>query len=74
MSIPLKELQALARKIPQNERQTVKRFMEFVIERADDTLTAAEASAVDKAKKDMKDGNWVSHSEFCRNNKFFSLV
>ena len=51
MSIPLKELQALARKIPQNERQTVKRFMEFVIERADDTLTAAEASAVDKAKK-----------------------
>ena len=63
MSIPLKELQALARKIPQNERQTVKRLMEFVIERADDTLTAAEASAVDKAKKDMKDGNWVSHSE-----------
>ena len=63
MSIPLKELQALARKIPQNERQTVKRFMEFVIERADDTFTAAEASAVDKAKKDMKDGNWVSHSE-----------
>ncbi len=63
MSIPLKELQALARKIPQNERQTVKRFMEFVIERADDTLTAAEASAVDKAKRDMKDGNWVSHSE-----------
>ena len=63
MSIPLKELQALARKIPQNERQIVKRFMEFVIERADDTLTAAEASAVDKAKKDMKDGNWVSHSE-----------
>ena len=63
MSIPLKELQALARKIPQNERQTVKRFMEFGIERADDTLTAAEASAVDKAKKDMKDGNWVSHSE-----------
>ena len=63
MSIPLKELQALARKIPQNERQTVKRFMEFVIERADDTLTAAEASAVDKAKKDMKDGNWDSHSE-----------
>ena len=63
MSIPLKELQALARKIPQNERQTVKRFMEFVIERADDTLTAAEASAVDKAKKDMKYGNWVSHSE-----------
>ena len=63
MSIPLKELQALARKIPQNERQTVKRFMEFVIERADDTLTAAEASAVDKAKRDMKDGNWVSHVE-----------
>ena len=63
MSIPLKELQALARKIPQNERQTVKRFMEFVIERADDTLTAAEASDVDQAKKDMKDGNWVSHSE-----------
>ena len=63
MSIPLKELQALARKIPQNERQTVKRFMEFVIERADDTLTAAEASAVDKSKRDMKDGNWVSHSE-----------
>lgn len=63
MSIPLKELQALARKIPQNERQTVKRFMEFVIERAEDTLTTAEASAVDKAKKDMTDGNWVSHSE-----------
>ena len=63
MRIPLKELQDLARKIPQNERQTVKRFMEFVIEHADDTLTAAEASAVDKAKKDMKDGNWVSHSE-----------
>ena len=63
MSIPLKELQALARKIPQNERQTVKRFMEFVIERADDSLTAAEASAVDKAKRDMKNGNWVSHSE-----------
>ena len=63
MRIPLKELQDLARKIPQNERQTVKRFMEFVIEHADDTLTATEASAVDKAKKDMKDGNWVSHSE-----------
>ena len=63
MSIPLKELQSLARKIPRNERQTVKRFMEFVIERADDTLTAAEATVVDKARKDMKDGNWVSHSE-----------
>ena len=63
MSVPLKELQELARKIPQNERQTVKRFMEFVIDRADDTLTAAEAVAVDKAKKDMKDGNWVSHVE-----------
>jgi hypothetical protein len=66
MSVPLKELQDLARKIPQNERQTVKRFMEFVIERADDTLTAAEAAVVDKAKKDMKDGNWVSHSEVRR--------
>ena len=63
MSIPLKELQALARKIPQNERQTVKRFMEFVIERADDSLTAAEASAEEKKKRDVKDGNWVSHSE-----------
>ena len=63
MSVPLKELQELARKIPQNERQAVKRFMEFVIDRADDTLTAAEAVAVDKAKKDMKDGNWVSHVE-----------
>ena len=63
MSVPLKELQDLARKIPQNERQAVKRFMEFVIERADDTLTATEAAAIDKAKKDMKDGNWVSHSE-----------
>ncbi len=74
MSVPLKELQDLARKIPQNERQTVKRFMEFVIERADDTLTAAEASAVDKAKKDIKDGNWVSHSEVRKNNKFYSLA
>ena len=37
--------------------RTVKRLS------ADDTLTAAEASAVDKAKRDMKDGNWVSHSE-----------
>ena len=66
MSVPLKELQDLARKIPQNERQAVKRFMEFVIERADDTLTTTEATAVDKAKKDMKDGNWVSHSEVRR--------
>ena len=63
MSVPLKDLHELARKIPQNERQAVKRFMEFVIDRADDTLTAAEAATVDKAKKDMKDGNWVSHSE-----------
>ena len=63
MGVPLKELQELARKIPQNERQAVKRFMEFVIDRADDTLTAAEAAAVDKAKKEMKAGNWVSHSE-----------
>ena len=63
MSVPLKELQELARKIPRKERQAVKRFMEFVIDRADDTLTAAEAVAVDKAKKDMKDGNWVSHVE-----------
>jgi hypothetical protein len=63
MSVPLKELHELARKIPQNERQAVKRFMEFVIDRADDTLTVAEAATVDKAKKDMKDGNWVSHSE-----------
>jgi hypothetical protein len=63
MSVPLKELQELARKIPRNERQAVKRFMEFVIDRADDTLTAAEAVTVDKAKKDMKDGNWVSHAE-----------
>ena len=63
MSVPLKELQELARKIPRKERQAVKRFMEFVIARADDTLTATEAAAVDKAKKDMKDGNWVSHAE-----------
>ena len=66
MSVPLKELQDLARKIPQNERQTVKRFMEFVIERADDTLSTAEAAVVDKAKNDMKDGNWVSHAEVRR--------
>ena len=63
MSVPLKELQELARKIPRKERQAVKRFMEFVIDCADDTLTATEAVAVDKAKKDMKDGNWVSHAE-----------
>ena len=63
MSVPLKELQELARKIPRKERQAVKRFMEFVIDRADDALTPAEAATVDKAKKDMKDGNWVSHAE-----------
>ena len=63
MSVPIKELQDLARKIPVKERQTVKRFMEFLIEHADDTLTASEAAEVDKSKKEMKQGKWVSHDE-----------
>jgi len=63
MSVPLKELQDLARRIPKRERQTVKRFMEFVIAEADDALTISEAAEVDKAKKEMKQGKWVSHEE-----------
>ena len=63
MSIPIKELQNLARKIPPSERQAVKRFMEFVIAGADDILTAKEAADVDKVKKEMKQGTWVSHDE-----------
>lgn len=64
MSIPIKELQALAKQIPPNERPAVKRFMEFVIAGAEaEQLSAKDAAAVDKAKAEMKQGRWVSHDE-----------
>ena len=63
MSVPIKRLQELARQIPASERKTAERFMEFLIEHADDKLSASEAAEVDESKKDMKQGKWVSHDE-----------
>ena len=63
MSVPLKRLQELARRVPASERKAAEKFMEFLIFSGDDTLSAKEAAVVDKTKREMKQGDWVSHDE-----------
>ena len=63
MGVPIKRLQELARRVPVNERKTAERFLEFLIERSDDKLSPLEAAEADKAKREMKQGKWVSHDE-----------
>ena len=63
MSVPIKRLQELARRVPVNERKTAERFLEFLIERSDDKLSPLEAAEADKAKREMKQGKWLSHDE-----------
>ena len=63
MSVPIKRLQELARRVPASERKAAEKFMEFLISSGDDTLSAKEAAVVDKTKREMKQGDWVSHDE-----------
>ena len=63
MSVPIKRLQELARRVPASERKAAEIFMEFLISSGDDTLSAKEAAVVDKTKREMKQGDWVSHDE-----------
>ena len=63
MSVPIKRLQELARRVPASERKAAEKFMEFLIFSGDDTLSAKEAADVDKTKREMKQGDWVSHDE-----------
>ena len=63
MSVPIKRLQELARRVPASERKAAEKFMEFLIFSGDDTLSAKEAAVVDKTKREMKQGDWVSHDE-----------
>ena len=63
MSVPIKRLQELARRVPASERKAAEKFMEFLIFSGDDTLSAKEAAVVDKTKQEMKQGDWVSHEE-----------
>ena len=63
MSVPIKRLQKLARRVPASERKIAEKFMEFLISGSDDTLSANEAAVVDKTKREMKQGDWVSHDE-----------
>ena len=63
MSVPIKRLQELARRVPASERKAAEKFMEFLIFSGDDTLYAKEAAVVDKTKREMKQGDWVSHDE-----------
>lgn len=46
MSVPIKRLQELARRIPPNERRTVERFMEFVIADSEDRPTMDEIAMI----------------------------
>lgn len=63
MGVPIKRLQELARRVPISERKTAERFLEFLIERSDDKLSPLEVAEADKAKREMKQGKWVSHDE-----------
>ena len=63
MSVPIKRLQELARRVPASDRKAAEKFMEFLIFSGDDTLSAKEAAVVDKTKQEMKQGDWVSHEE-----------
>ena len=63
MSVPIKRLQELVRRVPASERKAAEKFMEFLIFSGDDTLSAKEAAVVDKTKREMKQGDWVSHDE-----------
>ena len=63
MSVPITRLQELARRVPASERKAAEKFMEFLIFSGDDTLSAKEAAVVDKTKREMKQGDWVSHDE-----------
>ena len=63
MSVPIKRLQELARRVPASERKAAEKFMEFLISSGDDTLSAKESAVVDKTKREMKQGDWVSHEE-----------
>ena len=46
MSVPIKRLQELARRIPPNERHTVERFMEFLIADSADRPTMDEIAMI----------------------------
>ena len=63
MSVPIKRLQELARRVPASERKAAEKFMEFLISSGDDTLSAKESAVVDKTKREMKQDDWVSHDE-----------
>ena len=60
MSVPIKELQNLASKIPPGERQGVKRFLEFVISgSAAEAPSPAEISMMNKSEEEIARGECV---------------
>ncbi len=56
MSVPIKRLQELARRIPASERRTVEKFMECVISDSDEQLTAEEISMIRTSQEEIARG------------------
>jgi len=56
MSVPIKRLQELARRIPASERRTVEKFMECVIADSDEQLTADEISMIRTSQEEIARG------------------
>lgn len=59
MSVPIKRLQELARRVPASERRTVERFMEFVIADSDDQPTPEEIAMMKISEEEIARGDVV---------------
>jgi len=57
MSVPIKRLQELARRIPASERRTVERFMEFVISGEEDKPTPQEVAMIRTSQEEIARGD-----------------
>ena len=59
MSVPIKRLQELARRIPVSERKTAEKFMEFLIADSDDQPTPEEISMMKISEEEIAKGDVV---------------
>ena len=58
MSVPIKRLQELVRRVPASERRTVERFMEFVIAGGDgEAPTPEEAAMINVSREEIARGD-----------------
>ena len=59
MSVPIKRLQELARRVPASERRTAEKFMEFLIADSDDQPTPKEIAMMKISEEEIAKGDVV---------------